>query len=99
MKEPGHNTVPTIDLATKQKRIKGGTNFNNSKQRKRRELKKKDLTCIEGRGTPLVLSKQCHVDEIGSSNLHLNLQPIEERKDSGSRAPSMAESKYRTNFN
>ena len=66
-----------------------------SKQRKRRELKKKDLMSIEGRGTPSDLSKQCHVDEIGSMNPHLNLNPIEEEgEDSGSRAPSMAESEH-----
>ena len=100
MKEPSDNTVLTIDVATKRKRRKGGTSFSTSKQRKRRELKKKDLTSIEGRGTPSNLSKQCHVDEIGSTNPHLNLNPIEEEgEDSGSRAPSMAESEHRINSN
>ena len=100
MKEPCHNTVPTIDPATKRKRRKGGTSFSNSKQKKRRELKKKDLTCVGGRGTPSDLSKTCVVDEIGSWNWHLNLQPIEEeREDSGSRPPSMAESEHSTDSN
>ena len=100
MKEPCHNTVPTTDLATKRKRRKGGTSFSNSKRKRWRELKKKDITCIEGRGTPSDFSKQCHVDEIGTLNPHLNLHPIEEEmEDTGSRAPSMAESEHRTNSN
>lgn len=98
MKEPSDNTVPTIDLSTKRKRRKGGTNFSTSKQRRRKELKKKDLTCIDRRGTPSDFSKQCQVDEIGSTNPQLNLHPIEEeRKDSGLRAPSTAKSEHRTN--
>jgi hypothetical protein len=100
MKEPSDNTNPTIDVATKRKRRKGGTSFSNSKQKKRRELKKKDLTSIEGRGTPSDLSKPFAIDETGYLNMQLNLHPIEEEKeDSGSHAPSMAESEHRTNSN
>jgi hypothetical protein len=44
MKEPSDNTVPTIDVAAKRKRRKGGASFSTSKQRKRRELKKKDIS-------------------------------------------------------
>ena len=47
MKEPSHNIVPTIDVATKRKSRMGGTSFSNLKQKKRKELKKNDLTCIE----------------------------------------------------
>lgn len=97
MKETGHKAE---DVATKRKRRKGGTSFSNSKQRKRRELKKKDLTSIEGRGTPSDLSKQIPIDEIGHSNPQLILDRIEEeREDSGSRAQSMAESEHPTNSN
>ena len=65
------------------------------KQRKRKELKKKEETCIEGRGTPSDWQNTCAVDKRG-----LNLQPIdEEGEDSGSHALSMAECKYRNNSN
>ncbi len=97
MKEPGHKAE---DVATKRKRRKGGTSFSNSKQRRRRELKKKDLTSIEGRGTPSDLSKQICTDEIGQRNPQLSLHRIEEeREDNGSLAPSMAESEHPTNSN
>ena len=101
MKEPNDNTVQTIDVATKRKRRKGGTSFSTSKQRKRKELRKKDLTSIEGRGTPSDLrEKPFGIEETGYSNPQLNLHPIEEeREDSGSRAPSMAGSEHRTNSN
>jgi hypothetical protein len=100
MKEPSDNTVLTIDVATKRKRRKGGTSFSTSKQRKRSELKKKDLTSIEGRGTPSDLSKSFAIDETGFLNPQLNFHPIEEEKeDSGSRAPLMVGSKNRTNYN
>lgn len=88
------------DAATKRKRRKGGMSFSNSKQRKRRELKKKDLTSIDGRGTPSDLSKQNCTYEIGQSNPQLNLDRIEEEKEeSGSLAQSMAESEHPTNSN
>ena len=97
MKEPSHRAE---DVATKRKRRKGGTSFSNSKQKKRRELKKNDLTSIEGRGTPSDLSKPIPIDEIGHSNPQLNLHQIEEeREENGSRAPSMAESEHPTNSN
>jgi hypothetical protein len=100
MKEPSDSTVSTIDVATKQKRRKGGTSFNTLKQRKRRELKKKDLTSIEGRGTPFDLSKPFGIEETWYSKPQLNLHPREEEKeDNGSRAPSMAGSEHRTNSN
>ena len=57
MNELGDNTVPTINLAIKRRRRKGGTILNTSKQRKRRDIKKKDLTCIEGRGIASDFSK------------------------------------------
>ena len=97
MKEPGHKAE---DVATKRKRRKGGTSFSNSKQRRRRELKKKDLTSIEGRGTPSDLSKPIPTDEIGQSKAQLSLHRIEEeREDSGSRSPSMEEREHPTNSN
>jgi hypothetical protein len=100
MKEPSHNTIPTTNVATKWKRRKGGTSFSNSKQKKQRELKKNDLTSIEGKMTPSDLSKLFAIDETWYSNPQLNLHPIEEeREDSGSRAPSMAENEHRTNSN
>jgi hypothetical protein len=101
MKEPSDNTIPTIDVATKRKRRKGGTSFSTSKQRKRRELRKKDLTSIEGRGIPSYLNdKPFGIEETGYSNPQLNLHPIEEeREDNGSRLPSMAGSEHRTNSN
>ena len=100
MKEPDHNTISTIDPGKKRKKRKGGTSFSNSKQRKRREFKKKEETCIEGRGNPSNLQNTCAMDKRGSLNWHLSLQPIEEeREDSGSQAPSMAKSEHPNNFN
>jgi hypothetical protein len=74
------------------KEEKGRHEFQQIKERKRRELKKKKKEmCIEGRGTPSDLTNTCAVDKRGSLNWHLDLQSIEEeREDSGSRAPSMA---------
>ncbi len=68
MKEPCNNVVPTADPGRKRQRRKGGTSFNNSKQMRHRELKKKDKMCIEGRGTPTDLSKRCGEVETRSSN-------------------------------
>ena len=70
--------------------------FSVSQQRKRRELRKNDLMCIDKKRTPSDLSKQIPTDEIGQ----LNLDRIEEeRGESGSHAQSMAESEHPTNSN
>ena len=79
---------------------KGGTSFNNSKPRRQREFRKKDQTCIEGRGTPTDLSKTCEEVETGASNSNEELQPIDDgRQHNGSREPSIAKSKNCTNSN
>jgi hypothetical protein len=95
MKEPEHNTDSTIDPGRKRKKRKGGTSFSNSKQRRRRELKKKEESYIEGRGTPTDLQNIGGESKRGSSKRQLNLEAIEEdREDSDSAAPSMAESEH-----
>ena len=100
MNKPEHNTVSTVDIGKKRKKRKGGMSFYNSKQRKRRELKKKDKMCIERRGTPSHLQNTCAVDKKRSLNQHLNLQPIEEeREDNGLHAPSVVESKHPNSSN
>ena len=69
--------------------------FSNSKQRRWRELKKMEETCIERRSTPSDSQNTCAVDKRG-----LNLQLIDEEwEDSGSQAQSMAKSKHRNNSN
>jgi hypothetical protein len=100
MKEPDHNTYSTIDPGKKRKKRKGGLSFSNSKQRKRRELKKKEESYIEGRGTPSDVQSTGEESKRGSSKRQLNLQPIEEdREDSESPAASMEESEQPNSSN
>ena len=47
MKEADQNTVFTIDPRKKRKKRMGGTSFSNSRQKRRREFKQKEETCIE----------------------------------------------------
>jgi hypothetical protein len=97
MKEPEHHTDSTIDIGKKQK---GGLSFSNSKQRRRRELKKKEESYIEGRGNPSDVQSTGEERKRGSSKLHLNLQPIEkDREDSESPAASMEESEQPNSSN
>lgn len=105
MKEPGHNTVSTADLVRKRKKRRGSTTFTNSKQRRRNELKKKELSSIEGRETPSDLSEPVE-EEVGGSwrarcrMRSLNLLPInEEAKYRSSPSLAMAENEQRTNSN
>jgi hypothetical protein len=98
MKETGNSQVSTADPGRKRKKRKGGLSFSTLKQRRRRELRKKEITCTEGSRTPSDLSKTC--GEVGTvdSNKELDLDPIEEEQEyNRSRAPSMAESEHRTN--
>jgi hypothetical protein len=90
MKEPKHNTDSTIDIGKKRKKRKGGLSFSNSKQRRWRELKKKEESYIEGTRTPSDVQSIGEDSKRGSSKRQLNLQPIEEdREDSESPAASM----------
>ena len=73
MKEPEHNTVSTIDPRKKWKERKGGLSFSNSKQRRRRELKKKEESYIEGRGTPSDVQSTGGESKKGSLKRQLNL--------------------------
>ena len=74
--------------------------FSNSKQRRRRELKKKEEAYIEGRGTPSDVQSTGEESKRGSSKRQLNLQPIEEdREDSESPAASMEESEQPNSSN
>ena len=83
MKETCNSQVSTADFGRKRKKRKGGTNFNTSKQRRRKELRKKETSGVVG---------------LGASNKDLDLEPIEEEGEHNrSRAPSMAESEHRTN--
>jgi hypothetical protein len=98
MKEPGNSVVSTADLGRKRKKRKGGTSFSNSKQRRQRELKKKEQTGTQGSEQPTHLTKTGGEDEKGTSSRNEELQRIEEeREHSGSREPSMGESEHRSN--
>jgi hypothetical protein len=100
MKELKQNIDSTIDLGKKRKKQKGGLSFSISKQRRRRELKKKEESYIERRGTPSNLQNICGESKRGSLNWDLNLQRIEEeREDSDSPATSMAESEHNNSSN
>jgi hypothetical protein len=100
MKEPSNSQVLTADPGRPRKKKKGGLSFSTSKQRRRRELRKKEQTCTEGSEPPTDLSKTGGEVEIGAYSRNEELNPInEEREDSGSREPTMAESNHRSNSN
>jgi hypothetical protein len=100
MKKTGNGVVSTADPGRKRKKMKGGTSFSNSKQRRRRELRKKEQTCIEGSEKPTDLSRTGAEVDTGGSSRNKELQRIEkEREHSGSREPLMAESEHRSNSN
>lgn len=100
MKETGNIEVSTADPGRKRKKRKGGLSFSNSKQRRRRELRKKEQTSIEGSQTPIDLSRRVAEDETGGSKRNDELERIEEeREQSESREPSMAESDHRSHSN
>ena len=52
MKETSHSSVSMANLAKKPKKKKGGPNHSNAKHKRWKEL-----SVIEGRGTPLKLSE------------------------------------------
>ena len=100
MKELEHKTDSTIDPGKMRKKRKGGLNFSNSKQRKRRELKKKEESYIEGRGTPSDVQNTGGEIKRGSSKWQLNLQLIEEDgEESESPAPSMEKNEHPNSSN
>ena len=51
MKEGRYTIGGTRDPLRKQKKRKSGTNFTSSKQKRCREVKKREASCIEGQGT------------------------------------------------
>ena len=57
MKEGRHTTGGMGDPSRKRKKKRGGTNFTSSKQRRHREVKKREASCTEGWGTPPDLSE------------------------------------------
>lgn len=84
----------TIDVSKpigsigKKRKKKGGTRFTNSKDKKRRDLKKKELLNIEGQGTPLELQEEICIKEGISWRRrckiqHINLESIEEEGQKG----------------
>ena len=92
MKEPDNSVGSIADLGRKRNERKGDTNFSNSKQKRRRELRKKEQTCSQGSEAPTDLSKTDGEDETGT------LQRIEEeREHSGLREQPMGESEYDSN--
>jgi hypothetical protein len=100
MKETCNSQVSTADPGRPRKKGKGGLSFSTSKQRRRRELRKKEQTCTEGSEPLTDLSKTGTEVEMGASSRNEELNPIEEeREDSGSREPMMAESDHRSNSN
>ena len=97
MKEPENSQVSTVDPGRKKKKRKWGTNFSNSKHRRRRELKKKEQSCTQGSEPPTDLSKTGRGAETRTSSSNKELQRIkEEREQSGLRELSMGESKHRS---
>ena len=99
MKETCNSQVSTGDPGRPRKKRKGGLSFSTSKQRRRRELKKKEQTCTEGSEPQTDLTKTGG-EERGSSSRNEELKPIdEEMEDSGSREPTMADSEHRSNSN
>jgi len=100
MKETCNSQVSTADPGRPRKKRKGGLSFSTSKQRRRRELRKKEKTCTEGSEPQTDLSKTDGEVEIGASSRNEELKPIdEEMEDSGSREPTMADSDHRSNSN
>lgn len=100
MKETGNSQVSTADPGRPRKKRKGGLSFSTSKQRRRRELKKKEQTCTEGSEPQTDLSKTGGEVKTGASSRNEELKPIdEEMEDSGSREPTMADSEHRSNSN
>ena len=84
----------------KRKKRTGGLSFNNLKQRRRGEQKKKDESYIEGRGTPSDVQNTGGESKRGFPKRQLNLQPIEEdREDRESPPASMEESEQPNSSN
>ena len=100
MKETGNSQVSTANFGRKMTKRKGGLSFSNSKQRRWRELRKKEQTSIEGSETPIDLSRTVAEVETGGSCRNDELEWIEEeREHNESCEPSMAESEHRSNSN
>ena len=90
MKERGHTTVSSAELSRKPRKRRGKTNFSNSKQKRRaaRDVKKRDISSIEGRGTPSNLSKGVEEAQGGTWRGRckiwlLHLESIAEAEDAG----------------
>ena len=81
MKEPNNIVVSTVDPGGMKKKIKGGTSFNNLKQRQRRELRKKEQKCIQGKRTPTNFMKTGGEIETRASNMRASIATIPIRAD------------------
>ena len=100
MKETWNSVVSTADPGRKKKKMKGGLSFINSKQRRRRELRKEEQACTQGSEPQSYMSKTSGEVETKKSSKNEELERIEEeREHSGSDEPSIAESEHRSNSN
>ena len=100
MKETCNNVVCTADPGRKRKKMKAGTSFSNSKQRRQRELRNKKQTCTLGSEPPSDVSKTGGEVETNTSSKNEELEQIEEEwEHNGSLEPSMAEIEHRSNSN
>ena len=68
------NVVYTADPGKKRKKMKGGLSFSNLKQRRRRELRKKEQTCTQGSEPPSNLSKTSGKVETNTSSRNEELE-------------------------
>ena len=99
MKEPRYTQVSTVDPGRKRKKRKEGTKFSNSKQKRRRELRKKEQSYTHGSEPPTDLNKMGGEAETWTPSMNEELQRIEEeREQSGSDEPSMGESEHRSDY-
>ena len=97
MKEPRNSQVSTADPGRKRKKRKGGLSFSNSKQRRRRELWKKEQSCTQRSDPPTDLSRMGEETETGTYSRNKELERIEEEGEKGgSQEQSMGESEHQS---
>ena len=100
MKEPGNSQVSTANPGRKRKKRKGGLNFSNSKQRRRRELRKKEQSFTHGNDPPTDLSKTGEEAETGTCSKKEELERIEKEGEKGvSQEQSMGGSEHQSDLN
>jgi len=76
MKKTNYSSVLSSEPLRNPKKRRGKTNFTNSKQKRRRESKKKVGTSIVGRRTPSIYSEQGEEELRPSWRLDCKIQPL-----------------------